>query len=61
MVLEVSLLIVFSCLFLFSCYSIVKDFSAEGVRCFKAKSFRVTVVAFGFSLFLVLKVIEGLF
>lgn len=61
LVLQIILLVFFSIILLFSAFSIVEEISVAGFKSIKTKPFAISLVALGFSMFLVLKVINGMF
>jgi|GEM_PF-2234454 len=60
-ILKILLLIIFGGLLVFSVFNIIEDIVITGFKSLKKKSFVISLVAFGFSLFLVIKAINGIF
>lgn len=58
--LEVILLLVFTGLLLITGFAVVDDFNHSGVKVLRDRQFRLNLVAFAFSAYLVLKVVQTL-
>jgi hypothetical protein len=58
--LKLILLIPFAGIFLFALYTIGEEISIDGLRAIRKKSFTISLIAFGFSLFLLFKLISDL-